>query len=764
METQTHSVPVESSGGFQQSAFKVELSQHTFNVLSSGLYSNKHLAIVRELACNAWDAHVAAGNTNKPFDVFLPNSIEPTFRIRDYGIGLADDDVMSLYTTYFASTKQRSNAMTGCFGLGSKSPFAYTKSFTVVSYFNGTKTTFNCFIGKEGFPQCVRLGSETTTEHNGLDVSFVVAQHDHYLFVNAANESLRWFSVEPRVRGSSQYSRNAVETITLQGNGWRILPGSGNNLAIMGNVAYPLTKQHGFSEIAKRLMSLHIHVDFPIGSFEVTPSREGISYTEYSIANISNRLEQIYSDVTNSVTDMLSSAKTLYEARQVVQDYLDNSAFRFLGIVPEWKGIRVRANYNVDDLGVSALRVRKFKATARKRNAQTKNSADIDFCTYVNPSPNVKFYWADFPSAEKRLGNHVRDNFDRDQIAYLLTWSPKPKPILPTKVVDLAADDDIDGNDVDGSDDADLKEDDDLKDAEDAEELTADEELNFEDVIRRFADGLGIDVSQIERASTIPKRIRTYKANPNPNVRRSRLAGSKARAYTLKDGYSTYSDECWDEAEIDMNEGGVYVELNRFNPVDPNVKTYDFKNILKTYATIFEKDFGRVVGVRTANLKKFKNSDDWLTVREVIHHDILELWENNPDFRYCHWLCEKASPYRSDVEYDDSFFALVETIKALLPNADVAPWMWKLAVAVERFHKWKPTVDRLKGLGYFFTSDELKHRVEPRYVDLKAKMRERYPMLMMVYDRRSYIDADEMPLLVDYITLVEKAKTDSKEK
>lgn len=756
METQTHSVPVESSGGFQQSAFKVELSQHTFNVLSSGLYSNKHLAIVRELACNAWDAHVAANNTSKPFDVFLPNSIEPTFRIRDYGIGLADDDVMSLYTTYFASTKQRSNAMTGCFGLGSKSPFAYTKSFTVVSYFNGMKTTFNCFIGKEGFPQCVRLGAEPTSEHNGLDVSFVVAQHDHYLFVNAANEALRWFSVEPCVRGSSQYSYNPIETITLQGKGWRILPGSGNNLAIMGNVAYPLAKQHGFSEIAKRLLSLHIHVDFPIGSFEVTPSREGISYTDYSISNISNRLEEIYAEVTNSVTEMLSKAKTLFEARQVVQDYLDNSAFRFLGIVPEWNGIRVRANFNVDELNISGLRVRRFKATARKRNAQTKNSSDVDICTYVNPSPNVKFYWADFPSAEKRLGNYVRDEFDRDQVAYLLTWSPKPKPAIPLSVVLTDKTDNADGGDADAEEE--------LNSTDDEEELTADEELKFEDVIRQFADGLGIDVSQVERASSIPKRIRTYKSNPNPNQRRSRLAGSKARAYTLRDGYSNYADECWDEAEIDMNEGGVYVELNRFNPVDPAVKMYDFRSMLKTYAKIFGKEIGRIVGVRTANLKKFKNSDDWLTVREVIHHDILELWENNPDFRYCHWLTKQSEPYGSNIEYDETFFTVINGIKELIPDADAAPWMWKLAVVVERFHKWKSAVDDLRFLNSFFTSDELKHRVEPKYVDLKAKVRERYPMFMLRYDCRSYFDADELQQVVDYITLVEKQKTDSKEK
>ena len=104
--------------------FRIRNSAKAFNILSSGLYANKIRAIVRELSCNAVDSHVAAGKQDTPFDIHLPNTLEPWFSIRDYGLGLSHDQVINIYTTYFESTKTDSNEFIGALGLGSKSPFS----------------------------------------------------------------------------------------------------------------------------------------------------------------------------------------------------------------------------------------------------------------------------------------------------------------------------------------------------------------------------------------------------------------------------------------------------------------------------------------------------------------------------------------------------------------------------------------------------------------------------------------------------------------
>src|SRR5277367_3848978 len=76
--------------------FSINASTVAFGVLSSGLYNDKIRAIIRELACNAWDAHVMAGKKEVPFDIHLPTDFEPVFRITDYGTGLSYDDIMTL--------------------------------------------------------------------------------------------------------------------------------------------------------------------------------------------------------------------------------------------------------------------------------------------------------------------------------------------------------------------------------------------------------------------------------------------------------------------------------------------------------------------------------------------------------------------------------------------------------------------------------------------------------------------------------------------
>ena len=138
--------------------FRIRNSAKAFSILSSGLYANKVRAIIRELSCNAVDSHTAAGKSDTPFDVHLPNSLEPWFSIRDYGTGLSAEQVTNIYTTYFESTKTASNEFIGALGLGSKSPFSYTDNFTVTAVQNGIKGVYTAFINESGVPSIAQLG------------------------------------------------------------------------------------------------------------------------------------------------------------------------------------------------------------------------------------------------------------------------------------------------------------------------------------------------------------------------------------------------------------------------------------------------------------------------------------------------------------------------------------------------------------------------------------------------------------------------------
>ena len=77
-------------------SFSIKASPVAFDILSSKLYSNPTLAIIRELLTNAYDSHKAAGKEDIPIKVNLPGYMEPNFIIRDYGIGLSKEDVLEI--------------------------------------------------------------------------------------------------------------------------------------------------------------------------------------------------------------------------------------------------------------------------------------------------------------------------------------------------------------------------------------------------------------------------------------------------------------------------------------------------------------------------------------------------------------------------------------------------------------------------------------------------------------------------------------------
>ena len=108
-----------NSSNFEQpvitGAFTLEANAHMFQMLSKNVYNNIILAGIRELSTNAVDACILA-NLPVKFDVHVPEVDSPTFSVRDYGIGLSEEELLNFYTVMGASNKRESNAFNGQFG------------------------------------------------------------------------------------------------------------------------------------------------------------------------------------------------------------------------------------------------------------------------------------------------------------------------------------------------------------------------------------------------------------------------------------------------------------------------------------------------------------------------------------------------------------------------------------------------------------------------------------------------------------------------
>ena len=316
MKLHTDRNDVERSGVAQESAFRIKTTAKAFDVLSSGLYTDRILAVIRELSCNAFDAHVAAGKPKVAFEIHLPNSLEPWFHVRDEGTGLSHEQVMTLYSTYFDSTKTESNDFIGALGLGSKSPFSYTKAFEVISRHNNMRRMYSVFINEDGVPTIAHLGEFHTDELNGLEVKITVKREDFQMFAQRTSTALRWFPVKPKVIGYHNFRFAEVPQERSSGDNWKIFGSSftsdGSKMtAVQGNVAYKVdVSKLGFSQADEVILNNgHIVGFFDIGELEVAASREEIRYDDRSKAALTARIASIRSEVMKQFEAKVNSLK-----------------------------------------------------------------------------------------------------------------------------------------------------------------------------------------------------------------------------------------------------------------------------------------------------------------------------------------------------------------------------------------------------------------------------------------------------------------------
>lgn len=312
------------------SQFNLVANAKAFNILSSTLYSNKIRAIVRELSCNALDSHIAAGCADKPFDVHIPNKIEPWFAIRDYGTGLSYDEVMKIYTVYFKSTKSESNDFIGAMGLGSKSPFSYTTTFSVTAIQNGKKNLYTAFINEVQVPSIALMGQFDTDEPNGLEVKIAVErENDFYSFAREAEHVFSLFDVKPNILGGQIIINDRyIEDTDIKLPNFVKLTNQKSTNAVMGNIAYPIDiddPQHHFGDLSAYL-STNLDILFEMGEIEFQPSREGLSYIPSTIQAIKQKLEKLHKYLSK---DVEKKFKNMSEwERAVFISEMSNSIYR----------------------------------------------------------------------------------------------------------------------------------------------------------------------------------------------------------------------------------------------------------------------------------------------------------------------------------------------------------------------------------------------------------------------------------------------------
>lgn len=415
----------------------------------TSMYPLAGFSAFREYFTNAIEASRLAGSP-RPVEVTLPTAYNNyTLTIKDYGVGMSEEKIDTVYRQYNASTKSDSNEFIGGFGLGSKTGIAYTTRFDVTTIHNGMKNVFYISRvddnGKPTLPHLQEVSNTPTNEPNGTTVTLVYKKDD---FKEGYLLSVAGFPAEEYVITNKEFlngtfntlsskSHYQVDGITGEPLGWvrhvnskayfgspERKPASGYHLARpvnrytafvyvnVGGVLYtvPVSRIPSFSEKFVRFASTKHNNDYdkeivlniPVGSLDFISSRDDFDYTETTQTVISTIAEEFLNTLPGVLEEKLNELTT------------DDD---IIGFARTWVPVVGMLSYRGNPVGVhwpaeaftfpatgSVGYEGKRKVISALKDVTPKNSANV---LYVKPSKKyvgvdaldkIKFYLAPISS------------------------------------------------------------------------------------------------------------------------------------------------------------------------------------------------------------------------------------------------------------------------------------------------------------------------------------------------------------------------------
>lgn len=376
----TSSNLVVNSTPFEKHQFGIKSKNlhYIIGLLRNDLYSDKLLAVIREYACNAYDANVSAGKSKVPVHITLPSKLDSTFKCRDYGEGLSKQDIVDIFISYAESTKRNSDRQIGQMGIGSKSAFCYGDSFLVASYNGGTKTVYNCVLDKDDVGDLLVILEEPMKagDEDGIEISVNIKKDDVETFRNKALDFFRFWNVLPEIDGftkaelEKRYKDNSK--VLFSGTDWTIYEGSGRSYGssnkgyvVMGNIAYKIDWENVkldsidsadfkvtkdiFRHLIEYFEGCNLVIHAKIGEVQFAPSREALQYTDRTNSAIIKRVRVMLEEIQKSIQVKISGAKSLSDAFTQygkIFDYyggLNNTAAYFKDKLV-WNGVKINSN------------------------------------------------------------------------------------------------------------------------------------------------------------------------------------------------------------------------------------------------------------------------------------------------------------------------------------------------------------------------------------------------------------------------------------
>lgn len=405
-------------------------------LLRDKMYKNKIGAVAREISSNGRDANREAERGDTPIVISISGEsnllAEETNSIsfQDNGVGISPERMDNIFLKYGGSTKRDSDEFTGGFGIGAKTPFAYTDNFfinTIVEE-NGKKLEYlyQAVItsdGKNEVSRMIELGSNETKSQTGTKITVPLkSEQDREQFEKEIIFCTNFWSVKPILKGF-EYHTHIIDKTSYENDDCIIFVDDDNKplfnsdtkyIALIDEIPYSINHETLENELGVEMTKNRRQnkwvLKFQTGDISVSGSREDIEYIKDNLNNIYDKYASVlvkggeligeYHKKAESYLEACEMAEYLriisanyYSSRNASNDMkgMTLNYVKFLGEIlaqnseiekfPEFKGIKTVGQFNFGTYVFDNYAMDNNNRMVKNRNTYGISSANSDVWT-----------------------------------------------------------------------------------------------------------------------------------------------------------------------------------------------------------------------------------------------------------------------------------------------------------------------------------------------------------------------------------------------
>lgn len=345
-------------GGGKEFTIDTESSM-IVSILRDKLYKNKVGAVCREVSSNCRDANREAGRADVPIVITIHEDSDligdgnTLISFKDSGIGITPDRIDNVFLKYGGSTKRDSNNQTGGFGIGAKTPFAYTNNFIITTVAEVKKKNIKYIYqaviiadGQKESSQLILILEEETNEPTGTTITVPIGSDVSDFILSNRIQDFEWecvhatamWEVKPTLIGFKRWRKEVLDArelkVVAKGKNWSIvedpngfLNASQCIIASVDGIPYSIDAYEINDRDMKQKLTnffgyysdnlvpvLHIKT----GEVSLSASREDIEYIKENLVLLIERYDKMKEELKGQAKELLKNAKTTLEKSTIV--------------------------------------------------------------------------------------------------------------------------------------------------------------------------------------------------------------------------------------------------------------------------------------------------------------------------------------------------------------------------------------------------------------------------------------------------------------